>query len=286
MAKQKPMLLSELLISSREEILKRWLEELREVVSQQGGVLTQLEISREAERFFDLVLKALRGGNIEDLDTPEWVEVVGFLAELSKSRNLLGFTPSETAVFVFSLKKPLFQLIQNKLSGDMDALMAANWRVNLLVDNLGLKTSNLYQQSRETIIERQRAEMMSLSTPVIRLWDDILALPLVGSLDNERTRVVMEELLSRIAETGEGYVIIDITGVPTVDTQVAQNLLKTVAGAKLMGTQCIISGIRPQIAQTMIHLGAGFGDITTKATLSDALAFAFKMTGRYVGTRE
>jgi rsbT co-antagonist protein RsbR len=193
-----------------------------------------------------------------------------------------GFSPSETASFVFSLKKPLFDRLRREFSKDADALAELTWTATQLLDNLGLYTTEVYQKSREEVIARQQQEMLELSTPVVKLWEGILALPMIGTLDSARTQIVMESLLQRIVETGSSIAIIDITGVPTVDTLTAQHLLKTVTAARLMGAECIISGIRPQIAQTIVHLGVDLGDVTTKASLADAFAIALERTGRAV----
>ena len=213
---------------------------------------------------------------------PEWSGVREMLANLSRSRGLQGFTPSETASFVFSLKKPLFARLRREFSKDAEALAEVTWAATELLDKLGLYTTEVYQKSREEVIGRQQQEMLELSTPVVKLWEGILALPMIGTLDSARTQIVMESLLQKIVETGSGIAIIDITGVPTVDTLTAQHLLKTVTAARLMGAECIISGIRPQIAQTIVHLGVDLGDVTTKATLADAFAVALERTGRSV----
>jgi len=204
------------------------------------------------------------------------------LTDLSRSRGVQGFSPSETASFVFSFKKPLFDRLRREFSKDADALAELTWTTTQLLDNLGLYTTEVYQKSREEVIARQQQEMLELSTPVVKLWEGILALPMIGTLDSARTQIVMESLLQRIVETGSSIAIIDITGVPTVDTLTAQHLLKTVTAARLMGAECIISGIRPQIAQTIVHLGVDLGDITTKASLADAFAIALERTGRAV----
>ena len=180
---------------------------------------------------------------------------------------------------MFSLKEPLFTRMRKELRDDPEELFEDLWRATTLLDKLGLYTTEIYQQSREEVISRQQRELLELSTPVVELWDDIVALPLVGTLDSNRTQIVMETLLQRIVETGAAIAIIDITGVATVDTLVAQHLLKTVAAARLMGADCIISGIRPQIAQTIVHLGVNLGEVTTKATLADAFQIALKRTG-------
>jgi rsbT co-antagonist protein RsbR len=187
-----------------------------------------------------------------------------------------GFSPAETATFIFSLKQPLFTQIRKERGESVETLVNEVWQIATLLDKLGLYTTEVYQQSREEVIQRQQQELLELSTPVVKLWDGVLALPLIGTLDSARTQVVMENLLQTIVTTGAAMTIIDITGVPVVDTLVAQHLLKTVAAARLMGTDCIISGIRPQIAQTIVHLGLELHTITTKATLADALALALQ----------
>jgi rsbT co-antagonist protein RsbR len=214
-------------------------------------------------------------GNIE---TPVWKPVKDLLGEISRSRATQGFSPSETAMFVFSLKQPLFDLLRREISST-DELTREIWGVTTVLDQLGLHTTEAHQHSREAIISRQQHELLELSTPVVQLWDNILALPLIGTLDSARTQVMMENLLERIVAASALVAIIDITGVPTVDTLVAQHLLKTVAAARLMGADCIISGIRPQIAQTIVHLGVDLTDVVTKATLADAFVVALQKTG-------
>jgi rsbT co-antagonist protein RsbR len=207
-----------------------------------------------------------------------WEPTREFLGDLSRSRAKQGYTPAETATFVFSLKEPLFAQMRAAIE-DADELGAAIWDATLLLDELGLYTMEAFQKTREEIIARQQQELLELSTPVTRLWEGVLAVPLVGTLDSARTQVVMESLLQEIVQSGASIAVMDITGVPTVDTLVAQHLLKTVAAAKLMGAECIISGIRPQIAQTIVHLGVDLGDVVTKATLADAFRHALGRLG-------
>jgi rsbT co-antagonist protein RsbR len=216
---------------------------------------------------------------VADINGPEWREVRDLLASISRSRGQQGFSPSATATFVFSFKEPLFAHLRKEHAADPQGLVDATWAATTLLDKLGLYTTEVHQKAREEVIDRQQREMLELSTPVVKLWEGILALPLIGTLDSARTQTVMENLLQKIVETGCETAIIDITGVPTVDTLTAQHLLKTVAAARLMGADCIISGIRPQIAQTIVHLGVDLSAVTTKASMADAFALALKRTG-------
>jgi rsbT co-antagonist protein RsbR len=213
------------------------------------------------------------------LSSSDWSGVRDFLAGVSRSRALQGFSPSETATFVLSLKQPMFTRLRKQLESNAGELADSLWAATTILDKLALFTTEVYQKSREEVINRQQQELMELSTPVVELWSGILALPLIGTLDSARTQVVMESLLQAIVRTGAAIAIIDITGVPTVDTLVAQHLLKTVAAARLMGADCIISGIRPQIAQTIVHLGVDLSEVSTKATLADAFTLALRKTG-------
>jgi rsbT co-antagonist protein RsbR len=201
------------------------------------------------------------------------------LANLSRQRAEDGFTPAETALFVLTLKQPLFKRLRTDLVKDPQALADETWLATNLIDSLALETMDAYMKGREELIQRQQQALLEISTPVVRLWDGILALPLIGTLDSARTQIVMQNLLEAIVAHSAAVAIIDITGVPTVDTLVAQHLLKTVAAARLMGADCIISGIRPQIAQTIIHLGVDLTDVITKATLADAFKVALQKAG-------
>jgi len=219
-----------------------------------------------------------------DITAPGWDQSRTVLEDVSRSHATLGLTPSETATFVFSLKEPLFALLREKVGKDSDRLAHETWIGTMLLDKLGLYTVEAFQKTREDIIRRQQQELLELSTPVVRLWEGILALPLIGTLDSARTQIVMESLLEEIVTSGAEIAIIDITGVPTVDTLVAQHLIKTVAAARLMGADCIISGIRPQIAQTIVHLGLELG-VVSKATMADAFAMALRQLGKEVVDR-
>jgi rsbT co-antagonist protein RsbR len=240
------------------------------------------ELREQSRELLALLQAATASGDIAQIDGAAWTSVRDFLARVSRSRAQQGFSPSETATFVLSLKQPLFTRLRGELSKDAQALADEIWATTDLLDKLGLFTVETYVKSREELIQRQQREMMELSTPVVQLWENILALPLIGTLDSERTQVVMESLLQKIVETGASIAIIDITGVPVVDTLVAQHLLKTVAAARLMGADCLISGIRPQIAQTIIHLGVDLTNVTTKATLADAFEVALRRSGQKV----
>jgi rsbT co-antagonist protein RsbR len=265
------------------EILAQWREEQMAAVGRRPDLISQKDLQEESREFLRLVTQALQGGSV-DIRGPAWGPVRERLGTLSRSRALQGFSPSETASFVFSLKQPIFMQIR-ACTRDAERLAEETWVAIMLLDGLGLYTTEVYQKGREEVIARQQQEMLELSTPVVQLWRDILALPLIGTLDSNRTQIVMESLLGKIVETGASTAIIDITGVPTVDTLVAQHLLKTVAAARLMGADCIISGIRPQIAQTIVHLGVALGDVVTKATLADAFALALSRHGLGVGPR-
>ena len=226
----------------------------------------------------------LAEGDVGAFDGLAWERLRGVLESLSRSRAAQGATAGETSYFLLSFKRPLFARLQQQVANEPPRLVAALWAVSSLVDKMAQFTLEGYQRSREDIIKRQQDELLELSTPVIKLWDGVLAVPMIGTLDSGRTQLVMESLLQRIVDTGSELAIIDITGVPAVDTLVAQHLLKTVTAIRLMGADCIISGIRPQIAQTIVHLGIDLQGITTKATLADALSVALKRTG-YTVTR-
>ncbi|MET0533373.1 MAG: STAS domain-containing protein [Steroidobacter sp.] len=263
----------------QQEILGEWIKLQLEAGTWRAGRLQESQLRDESQRFLSLLTTVLKISLQFDPRSQQWSEVREFLTELSRSRATQGFSPSQVATFVFSLKQPLFARLRNSLGGEPEVLADTMWEATSLLDSLGLYTTETYQQARESVIARQQEELIELSTPVVELWQGILALPLIGTLDSERTQVVMETLLQRLVATGSSIAVIDITGVPTVDTLVAQHLLKTVAAAQLMGADCIISGIRPQIAQTIVHLGIDLSSVATKASLSDAFALALKRRG-------
>ncbi|MFN6572241.1 STAS domain-containing protein [Dendronalium sp. ChiSLP03b] len=260
------------------EILAEWIQELMSVGARKG-LIKETQMREECQEFLYLFSNAVQGGNLTNIQSAEWQNVREMLSSVSRTRSQQGFTPSETALFVFSLKQPLFNYLRQELSQNSTDLIEDIWQATTLLDRLGLLTIEAYQKSREEVILRQQEELLELSTPVVKLWEGVLALPLIGTLDSGRTQVVMESLLQKIVETGSEIAIIDITGVPTVDTLTAQHLLKTVTAARLMGADCIISGIRPQIAQTIVYLGIDLTDVITKASLADAFLTALKRTG-------
>lgn len=278
--------LSELVKRHESEILKDWIKEQLAAVTQRGDLMSEADLRDQSAQFMKAFRAALAAGELADIEGPAWADARTLLDGISLSRVKQGFTPAETATFVLSLKQPLFTLVQKEYASDAKAMAAELWGVTVLLDKLALFTAAAFIRGREAVILRQQAEMLELSTPVVKIWDQIVALPLIGTLDSARTQVVMETLLREVVRTSSVVAIIDITGVPTVDTLVAQHLMKTVAAARLMGAECIISGIRPQIAQTMVHLGVSFSDIVTKATLADAIRFAFDTVGLRVVRRE
>ncbi|TYB59409.1 STAS domain-containing protein [Nonomuraea sp. PA05] len=250
--------IEELLRLNQEQIVRRWAQIANAP-------------SEELNELFQALLTALDQGK------NDFADVRGLLAELSRSRARAGWAPADTARAVFGLKEALYEFVENDSEG-VEAARGFIW-FSRLIDDLGLFTFETFSEARERIILDQAEQLLELSTPVVKLWEGIVAVPLVGTLDSARTQVVMEKLLQTLVDSGAEHAVIDITGVPAVDTQVAQHLLKTVVAARLMGAECVISGIRPQIAHTIVTLGIEFGDIVTKASLADALAHAFKRAG-------
>jgi rsbT co-antagonist protein RsbR len=272
--------LASLVAQNEGAILPEWLGLQKKAGTLQTGRMTESELETQSQDFLHRLRDGLAKGGT-DVANPAYQSVKELLSEVSRARAMQGFSPRETATFVFSLKQPLFSVLNADKSLSAAQIAQLIWSVTLLLDELGIFTLEVYQKSREEVIVRQQREISELSTPVVKLWDGILALPLIGTLDSARTQVVMENLLQNIVDGEAEIAIIDITGVPTVDTLTAQHLLKTVAAARLMGADCIISGIRPQIAQTMVHLGVEL-DVVSKASLADAFAIALKQTNRAV----
>jgi rsbT co-antagonist protein RsbR len=268
--------LGSIIAQHRDGILKGWLRDMLGS-TRRGDLMRESELQTQCGQFLTLLAQATSEST--NIQSSVYDPLREMLAETSRTRALQGFSSRDTATFIFSIKQPLFMAIRENLGKDSTAMADEMWLTTEIIDGLGLYTTEAYLKAREETIRRQQEEMLELSTPVVKLWEGILALPLIGTLDSARTQVVMESLLEAIVQTNSKVAIIDITGVPTVDTVVAQHLLKTVTAARLMGADCIISGVRPQIAQTIVHLGINLLDITTKATLSDAFSIALQRSG-------
>ncbi|MEH2143014.1 STAS domain-containing protein [Nostoc sp.] len=267
----------EILETFEADMLSEWVQELA-TINIRRGLIKEAEIKEECREFLSLFRIAVQQGNLTNIEAVTWQEMREMLTSISRSRSQKGFTPTETATFIFSFKQPLFNRMRQQLKDPIE-LGEEIWLATNLLDQMGLLIMEVYQKTREEVILRQQEELMELSTPVVKLWEGILALPIIGTLDSARTQIVMESLLQKIVETESEVAIIDITGVPTVDTLTAQHLLKTVTAARLMGADCMISGIRPQIAQTIVYLGIDLANVTTKATLADAFLTALKRMG-------
>ena len=273
-----PQQLASIISEHHTELLDGWMAGLIARLMRRDKI-AENEVRQQASQVLPLLVRALEGSDAFDIEGAAWDDTRQLLSEMSQSRVRQGYSPIDTASFVFSLKEPLFAYLRKEIAAQPQQLGDAIVATSKLFDELGLLTIAIYQKAREQVILRQQQELLELSTPVVQLWQNVLALPLIGTLDSARTQVVMESLLQKIVDTGALIAIIDITGVPTVDTLVAQHLLKTIAAARLMGADCIISGIRPQIAQTIVHLGVNLEDVITKATLADAFVVALKRTG-------
>lgn len=279
MSKQVNSKIPEILLKFEHELLQSWMEHHRNATARHSHTMSDSTIQTQSAEFLSLLRDAAQTDVSGDVTTGAWSKIDEFLMSISRSRAEQGFAPSETATFVLSFKKPLFTRLYHEYGKDAEGLADDVWTATQMIDRLALQTMEMYQKSREAVISRQQQELLELSTPVVELWHGILAIPLIGTLDSERTQVVMENLLQRIVDTNSAIAIIDITGVPTVDTLVAQHLLKTVAAARLMGADCLISGIRPQIAQTIVHLGVDLTNVITKASLADAFSVALQRRG-------
>jgi rsbT co-antagonist protein RsbR len=273
--------LAEIITKNENKIRAEWIENMSKSVSR-ADLMSKAELDEQCGALLNAIVAGVKTSGPSDIASSGWNQARDLLQEISVSRARQGFSPVDVATFVLSLKQPLFASIRSSLSGNQDKMFDTVWSATELLDRLALVTSEAYMTAKEELISRQQQELMELSTPVVKLWDGILALPIIGTLDSARTQVVMENLLQSVVATNSKYAIIDITGVPTVDTLVAQHLLKTITAARLMGAECIISGVRPQIAQTIVHLGINLEDVITKANLADAFALALKRSGRIV----
>ena len=264
------------------ELVSEWVRLQMGEVTTSGHGTEERQVREESTEFISALRDAVERTDGRYISAPEFSRVRENLETVCTARLAQGYTPSEVATYIFSLKQPLFSKLRNEFRDNSDVFAEEVWTATALIDKFGLYITEIYQRARNQVISRQQEEMLELSTPVVALWEGVLALPLIGTLDSARTQVVMQNLLEAIVQTGSEIAIIDITGVPTVDTLVAQHLLKTVAAARLMGADCIVSGIRPQIAQTIIHLGVDLTNVVTKATLADAFGLALRRSGMAV----
>lgn len=279
MPKDQGISIAKIVADDEDRILAEWLEALKQAVNLRAGRITELQLQTQARDFLRRLRDTMATG--ADAASAAFEPLRETLGEITRARAVQGFTPTETANFVFSLKQAMFGALNRAGGKDSEVITRGTWEMTVLLDSLGLYTMEVFQKTREEVIARQQREISELSTPVVKLWDGVLALPLIGTLDSERTQVVMENLLQSLIDNHAEIAIIDITGVPTVDTLVAQHLLKTISAARLMGADCIISGIRPQIAQTMVHLGVEL-NVISKASLADAFGLALQRIGRAV----
>lgn len=266
----------EILRKSHSVILEKWMDNQSNIMTYNDDLVNSQEVKEQAEELLSAFLKNLNEENASNGDAPEFDEVIESLSDLSISRAKLGFSPKETGVFVSGMKNAVIGVLESEMKDSPAELYAASKKLNALFDSFSIVTFETFIRGREEVIIRQTDEISEISTPVIRVWEGILALPIIGTLDSARTQVVMENLLEAIVETGSSIAILDISGVPAVDSLVAQHLMKTVAATRLMGAECVISGIRPEIAQTIVHLGIDLSNIITKASLAHALRFSFQ----------
>lgn len=273
--------LAEIISQNEDKLRSEWIRTMSSAV-ERADLMSKAELDEQCGSILKEIVDGVKTSGPENVAGAGWNGARELLTSISASRARQGFSPTDVATFVLSLKQPLFVVIREKMAKSPDLLFETIWSSTRLLDNLALITTEACMATREELILRQQQELLELSTPVVKLWDGILALPIIGTLDSARTQVVMESLLQAVVATNSKYAIIDITGVPTVDTLVAQHLLKTITAARLMGAECIISGVRPQIAQTIVHLGINLEDVITKAKLSDAFALALQRSGRAV----
>jgi rsbT co-antagonist protein RsbR len=266
----------QLLQKKKKNILELWMKNQLADEGLREDLISNTELRSQSDEMLTALVGNLSAENSKDLNSDEWSPVIEILGGIAITRARQGFSPRETGNFLFSLKEALLEVLQQEISNDPQALFNESLVINRIMDNLSVITFETFIKGREEVILRQTDEIAEISTPVIRVWDGILALPIIGTLDSARTQIVMENLLQEIVETGSSIAILDISGVPAVDSLVAQHLIKTVSATRLMGAECIISGIRPEIAQTVVHLGIDLSHIITKASLASALAYAFK----------
>ncbi len=274
MAKQKSI--ENLLKVKEKELLESWMKAQLANVALREDLMSEEDLRRQSTEFLRAFVRVVGTGNLEDVTAAEYKPIVKMLQEMSRTRAIQGYNASETVSYIFSLKDSLLNLMQSEYKADPVQLNTETIRISNLLDKLGIITFEEYARGREAVINEQQSSMMELSSPIVSLWKDILAVPVIGTLDSKRTQIIMENLLKRIVETGSKIAIIDITGVGIMDTLVATHLMKTVGAVKLLGAESVVTGIRPEVAQTVVHLGVDLGGIITRASLADGLSYAFK----------
>jgi len=272
----------DLLAARRDEILNLWIKERLESDEFREELISKKELRQQSQQLVDALARSIQASNGADFDDAEFDELRAFLNQISHQRAIKGYTPTENATYILSLRNVVTPLLAEELGGDTDALVREMDYFTRLLDKMGLVMVENFIRSREEIIRQQRADMLELSTPVIKVWDKILTLPIIGTLDSRRAQLMMEALLQRIVESGSTVAILDITGVRTMDTLVANHLIKTVTAARLMGARCILTGVSPAIAQTMVQLGIDLSQITTRAQMADGIKLALELVGRTV----